>query len=99
MSLACPRDAPTLPLLLAVDLHSLPWPSGPLLFLPIMSSKSPPLHPPPYPLSHPVLYLHLPPTTILFPLLGEIQAYSLGPSFLCLWSIVWYIYFMADIHL
>jgi hypothetical protein len=59
---------------------------------------------PPYPLSHPVPTLHMPPLTILFSLLSEIQAFSLGPSFLFSFfgsveCIVRAPYFMIDIHL
>lgn len=63
-------------------------------------------HPPPHPLSHPVSSLPLPPITILFPLLSEIQASSLGPSILFSFfgsveynDSVCILYFVADIHL
>jgi hypothetical protein len=52
---------------------------------------------------HPSLSLPLPTMTILFPLLGRIEAPSLGPSFLLNLISVGYtmgiLYFKANIHL
>ena len=59
---------------------------------------------PPHPLSQQVTYLYPPPMTILFPPLSDIQASSLGSSFLLnfFWSkeySVAILYFMDNIHL
>jgi hypothetical protein len=80
--------------------HSFLWPSDHLACLsPQLILNLPPPHSPTHPFSHSVLSLHLPPTTILFPLLSEIQASSLGPSFFgfvaCSMSIL---NFMATIY-
>ena len=76
--LPCPRPgivleiATTTSPLSAVDFHSFAWPSG------YFSCPSPDLTSPPFQ----VPSLHLPPMTILFPLLSEIEASLLGPLFL-----------------
>ena len=86
---------------LHISIHS----PDPLGFSPVSSYtwSCPPSFPPPL-LSHPDLSLLLPPMIILFPLLSEIEASLLGPSFLLwfLWSVSYImgiLNFLANIHL
>jgi hypothetical protein len=81
------------------------FPSPPLSPLSQLSLYLPHSHPnPPHPLSYAVPSLLPPLMTVLFPLLSETQASSLGPSLLfsffgsvdCSMGIL---YFMANIHL
>ena len=58
------------------------WPSSPLSYLSPYLIQNTPLYFPLHPLFLPVPSFHLTPMTILFPLLSEIQASLLGPSFL-----------------
>ena len=97
--LPCPRPgiileiATTTSPLSAVDFHSFAWPSG------HFSCPSPHLISPPFQLPS----LHLPPMTISFPLLSEIQTSSLGPSLVrCFGSMdcsTCILYFMSNVHL
>ena len=80
-----PRDAPQPPFSTSCTFPFIFLASG---HLPCLSSHlilNPPYPPLPFPprfLHHPVPSLCQPPTTILFPLLSEIQASSLGTPFL-----------------
>ena len=94
-TLCHPGEAPTSSPQSLAHLHSLSWPCSHL------SCPSPHLIPNPHSSPH---SLHLPLMTILFPLLSEIQASSLVPSFLfSYFGSVNYsmgiLYFMANIHL
>jgi hypothetical protein len=78
-------------------LLSLSWPSPHLILTPHPTPASPTAYPNP----HLVPSLHLPPMTLFFPLLSEVQASFLGPSKLlgsveCSMGIL---YFMASVHL
>jgi hypothetical protein len=84
-SLVHPGDAPppaSLPPSVA-DFYSFSWPSGCLSCPTLILNTYP--HSPLHPLSLPGPSLHLPLMTILFPLVSEIQASLLVPSFLFLW--------------